>query len=86
MIVKNFYPIDISLKKNYGEFITIKNLNYILNEAKDQCSNTLNNQKIIHILIDKYFVDDKKFLNLPQNLKMQLFLRILILFVCLKII
>jgi hypothetical protein len=67
---EEFFPIDISLKKkNYGEFITIKNVNYILNEAKDQCSNTLNDKKIIHILIDKYLIDDKKFLNLPQNLK-----------------
>ena len=67
---EEFFPIDISLKKkNYGEFITIKNLNYILNEAKDQCSNTLVDKKIIHILIDKYLIDDKKFSNLPQNLK-----------------
>lgn len=67
---EEFFLIDISLKKkNYGEFITIKNLNYILNEAKDQCSNTLVDKKVIHILIDKYLIDDKKFLNLPQNLK-----------------
>ena len=67
---EEFFPIDISLKKkNYGGFITIKNINYIVNEAKDQCSNTLNDKKIIHILIDKYLIDDEKFLNLPQNLK-----------------
>ena len=67
---EEFFPIDISLKKkNYGGFITIKNINYIVNEAKDQCSNTLVDKKIIHILIDKYLIDDEKFLNLPQNLK-----------------
>jgi len=67
---EEFFPVNISLKKkNYGEFIKIKNLNYILNEAKDQCSNTLVDKKIIHILIDKYTIDDEKFLNLPQNLK-----------------
>jgi len=67
---EEFFPIDISLKKkNYGEFITTQNLNYILNEARDQCSSTLVDKKIIHILIDKYLIDDKKFSNLPQNLK-----------------
>ena len=71
---EEFFITKISLKKNnYGEQITTKNLNHVLNEAKDQCSNTLNNQKIIHILIDCYFVDDKKFLNLPQNLKCNYF-------------
>jgi len=71
---EEFFSIDISLKKkNYGEFITNKNLNYILNEAKDQCSNTLVDKKIIHILIDKYLIDDQKFLNLPQNLKCDYF-------------
>ena len=71
---EEFFSIDISLKKkNYGEFITNKNLNYILNEAKDQCSNTLVDKKIIHILIDKYLIDDQKFLNLPQNLKCNYF-------------
>ncbi len=67
---EEFFSINISLKKNnYGELITVKNLNYILNEAKDQCSNTLADKKIIHILIDKYLIDDQKFSDLPQNLK-----------------
>ena len=67
---EKLFSIKISLKKNnYGELITIKNLNYILNEAKDQCSSSLIDKKILHILIDKYLIDDQKFLNLPQNLK-----------------
>ncbi len=69
-----FFSVNISLKKNnYGEIITIQNLNYILNEAKDQCSNTLDDKKIIHILIDKYLIDDQIFMNLPQNLKCDYF-------------
>jgi hypothetical protein len=82
---EEFFSIDISLKKkNYGEFITTQNLNYILNEARDQCSSTLVDKKIIHILIDKYLIDDKQFSNLPQNLKCNHF-SLDINFICLPI-
>jgi len=65
-----FFSVKISIKKNnYGEFITSKSLNYILNEARDYCSNTLENKKIIHVLIDDYFIDDKKYLDLPVDLR-----------------
>ena len=65
-----FFSVKISIKKNnYGELITSKSLNYILNEARDYCSNTLENKRIIHVLIDDYFIDDKKYLNLPVNLR-----------------
>ena len=65
-----FFSVKISIKKNnYGELITSKNLNYILNEARDYCSNTLENKRIIHVLIDDYFIDDKKYLDLPVNLR-----------------
>ena len=60
---EEFFSTSISIKKNnYSKPIIAKNLNYVLNEAKDQCSNTLINLKIIHILIDNYFIDGKKFL------------------------
>ena len=65
-----FFSVKISIKKNnYGELITSKSLNYILNEARDYCSNTLENKRIIHVLIDDYFIDDKKYLDLPVNLR-----------------
>ena len=65
-----FFSVKISIKKNnYGELITSKSLNYTLNEARDYCSNTLENKRIIHVLIDDYFIDDKKYLDLPVNLR-----------------
>ncbi len=67
--IKNFFSFQMSIKKNnYGELLTTKNLNYVLNEAKDLCSDTLKNKKIIHILIDNYLIDEKKYTNLPQNM------------------
>lgn len=69
-----FFTLNLSIKKNnYGDFITNDNLSYILNEARDQCSDTLNDKRIIHILIDSYLVDDIKYSNLPQNLKCKYF-------------
>ena len=82
---EEFFSTYISIKKNnYGEIITTKSLNHILNEAKVQCSNTLSGHKIIHILIDSYFIDGKKFLDLPKNLKCNFF-SLDISFVCLPL-
>ena len=64
-----FFSIKLSIKKNnYGELITTKNLNYILKEARDQCSDTLKDMRIIHVLIDNYVIDNQKYNNFPQNL------------------
>ena len=67
---QKFFSVKISIKKkNYGELITSKSLSYILNDARDYCSNTLENKKIIHVLIDDYFIDDKRYSDLPVNLR-----------------
>ena len=67
---RKFFSVKMSIKKNnYGELITSKSLNYILNEARDYCSNTLENKKLIHVLIDDYFIDDKKYSDFPDNLR-----------------
>lgn len=82
---EDFFSTYISIKRNnYGEIITTRNLNHILNEAKVQCSNTLNGQKIIHILIDSYFIDGKKFFDLPKNLRCNYF-SLDISFICLPV-
>ncbi len=65
-----FFSIKLSVKKNnYGQLIKYENLNYILNEARDQCSQSLQGNKIIHILIDNYLIDEKSYPFLPDNLK-----------------
>ena len=81
---KNFLDVKISIKKNnYGNLITLKNLEYILNEARDQCSKTLKEHKIIHMLIDNYLVDKKEYLLFPIDLKGQFF-SIDLTFICLS--
>ncbi len=66
----NFFPIKISIKKdNFGNQLSSNSLSYTLNEAKDLCRKTLNEKKIIHLIIENYVIDEKHFSNLPKNLK-----------------
>tara|TARA_B100001057_G_scaffold494737_1_gene591957 strand:- start:314 stop:1015 length:702 start_codon:yes stop_codon:yes gene_type:complete len=65
-----FFSVEISLKKeNYGNIISDESLIYLLNDAKDQCKNSFQNKKIIHMIIDNYLVDDQNFSKKPENLK-----------------
>ncbi len=65
----DFYTIKISLKKeNYGNIISDDSLIYLLNDAKDQCKNSFQNKKIIHMIIDNYQIDNKNFSKKPENL------------------
>ena len=80
-----FFRVQLSLKmNNHGDLLKKKNLDYLLNEAKNQCRNTLRNKKIIHIIIDNYFVDNKIHKSMPQNLNCNFF-SIDVSFICLPI-
>ena len=81
----HFFRVQLSLKmNNYGDLLKKKNLDYLLNEAKNQCRNTLRNKKIIHVIIDNYFVDNKIYKSMPQNLNCNFF-SIDVSFICLPI-
>ena len=72
LIIKseNFFPIQKSLKQNnYDKMISQKNLNYLLNEAKNQCKKSIQEKKIIHMLIDNYLIDNKHYIHLPEQIK-----------------
>ena len=57
-----FVPIDISIKKNNSGDVLKKNfLVHLLNEVKQICKNTMEDKKIIHMIIENYLIDDKKF-------------------------
>ena len=64
----NFLPIKISIKKkDHNNIIDTKNLIYLLNEAKDQCQKTLENQRIVHTTIENYLIDNISYSSLPEN-------------------
>ncbi len=66
---EEFLPVRASIKKNnHRNFIKTNDLIYSLNELKNYCKKTLENKKIIHMLIDDYIIDDKSYSNLDTNL------------------
>lgn len=79
-----FFPVEISLKKNnFENLVDFKNLNYLLNEAKEDCKKTIENRKIIHMLITNYRADDKNFSYFPEKTRCKNF-SLDIKFICLS--
>ena len=65
-----FFPVEISIKNNnYEDYINLKNLNYLLYEAKEVCKKTIDQKKIIHMIINNYQIDNKIYSSLPDNIK-----------------
>mgnify|MGYP001177358034 CR=1 FL=1 len=70
IITKKFLDIKISIKKdNYDEIINKKFLNYLLGDAKRQVKENYNNYEIIHLLIERYYINDQKYDQFPLNKK-----------------
>jgi len=81
---ENFFPIFLSIKKdNGGNFLTLENLSYSLNDAKLQCKKTMDEKKIVHMLIDNYQIDNKDYSFLPKEIKCNYF-SLDIKFICLS--
>ena len=67
---KDFLNLQISIKKyDYNENINSNVILYLIKSASSQCEKTIKNRKIIHILIDNYYIDDTHFAKLPLNQK-----------------
>ncbi len=66
----DFLNLQISIKKyDYNENINSNVILYLIKSARSQCEKTIKNRKIIHILIDNYYIDDTHFAKLPLNQK-----------------
>ena len=67
---KDFFPIHLSVKNdNGGNILTLEKLSYSLQDARYQCKKTINQKKIIHMLIENYLIDNKNFQFLPKQLE-----------------
>ena len=68
--LEEFFSIEISIKnKDFQNVINFESLSYTLNEAREYCKETIDDKKIVHMLVDNYTLDDKKYSSLPKNLK-----------------
>ncbi len=71
---ENFSWIKLSMKKNnYDNVITTNHLIRLVGEAKNDCEKTIQEKKIIHLLIDNYLIDQNNFSNLPNGKKCENF-------------
>ena len=71
---RDFLNLQISVKiDDYNDKINTDIINYLINDAKYQCDKSIKNNRIIHILIDKYLIDKNHFLDLPINQNVKLF-------------
>ena len=72
LIIENKKILNLNIsfkKKNYKETITYNYLKEILVEAKDLFKENYQDQVILHMLLVKYFVDDKEYSFFFEELK-----------------
>ena len=63
------FTIDLSIKKKLDQKITTKDFCSSINlEANQLIKDCYTNKKIIHSIIKKYIINDKEFLNIPEEL------------------
>ncbi len=71
---KEFQSIKLSIKKdNNGNLINSETLVHPLNDLKNLCQSNLQNKKIVHFLIEKYWIDNKFYTTLPENVNCNIF-------------
>ncbi len=71
---KKFNSIKLSIKKiNNGNLINSEALIHPLNDLKNLCRSNLQNERIIHFLIEKYVIDNKFYTILPENVNCNIF-------------
>jgi len=67
---KQFFSLELSIKKNnYENFINHKSLNYLLNEAKENCKKTIDERRIIHMIIKDYYINNIKYSSFTESNK-----------------
>ena len=76
LIIKSsdFFNLQLSIKKHdYNKKINLNTISSLLKDAKYHCNNTIQKNKIIHILIDNYIIDNHTYTEVPLNQKCENF-------------
>ena len=64
----DMFSIDISIKKNTdSEKFTHNDIRALLQEAKNIIQNNYLDKKIVHMIVKKFFFDDKVYFQIPEN-------------------
>ena len=76
------FSITLSVsKKNEKKIITKEDVQYLIQDAKQQILNSYSNKSIIHIIVNNYKIDNTDYETLPKNLECKKF-SIDIIFIC----
>ncbi len=71
---KKIFNLELGIKKkNYNALFTKEYLENLLIEAKDLFRENYQDQEIIHMIINKYFINGKSYLLFEENLKCENF-------------
>tara|TARA_A100001234_G_C12616386_1_gene381798 strand:- start:754 stop:1452 length:699 start_codon:yes stop_codon:yes gene_type:complete len=71
---EDFFSVKFSIKKNNNNnYIDTNTLIYPLTDLKNSFYSNFSDRKIIHILIENYLIDNKKYSSLPKNIKCNFF-------------
>ena len=63
-----FFLIQLSIKKKDIEnLIDLKSLSYLINEAKENCKKTIDERRIIHLIIKNYKIDNENYVSMPKD-------------------
>ena len=65
--LEDFLTVEVSIKKKIND--NLVDLKYLLNEAKDSCKNTIDERRIVHMIINSYCIDDIIYSSLPKDFK-----------------
>ena len=79
--LEDFLTVEVSIKKKIND--NLVDLKYLLNEAKDSCKNTIDERRIVHMIINSYCIDDIIYSSLPKDFKCKNF-SIDVRFICLS--
>jgi hypothetical protein len=69
-----FFLIQLSIKKKDIEnLIDLKSLSYLINEAKENCKKTIDERRIIHLIIKNYKFDNENYVSMPKDVNKKSF-------------
>ena len=79
-----FFEINLSIKnKNFDNNLNSNSLKLLLNESRNQCKETFKDNKIVHMIVNNYIVDNKYYSTLPEEIETSNF-SIDVRFICLS--
>ena len=82
---QNIFPIRLSIKNKFDNIIINSNsINKLILEAKSCCNKTLEDLDILHMKIDKFYIDGTYFKTLPEKKIVIIFLLKSVIYVYLK--